>query len=190
MTTLVYERDAVRYEAVVEELPATAIAYLLQYGWAQSLQDSIAGRGKAVLEEIADSHRAALIEAAKPNDPDPATIADQLAEYMQVNRTDIARQVSADIAGTLNKRADAIKSGTVGARVAQPRDAFLTMCKRIAGEMISAALKAQNVKRPKPEKMEELVNAALAKHKDRIEAEATRRIEAANTIGLDVEIGA
>lgn len=190
MTILVYERDNTRYEVEVEKLPATAIAYLLQYGWAQSLQDSIAGRGKTVLEEIANSHRAALIEAAKPNDPDPVLIADQLTEYMQVNRADIAEQVRADIAGTLNKRADAIKSGTVGARVAQPRDAFESMCMKVAGEMLLAALKAQNTKRPKPDAFTELAKKVRAKHAEKVEAEATRRIEAANTIGLDVEIGA
>lgn len=188
MTTLVYERDSIRYEAIVEELPPTAIAYLLQYGWAQSLQDAIAGRGKAVLVEIEDTERARLIEAAKPNDPDPTAIESLLIEYMQVNRADIAAQVQADIAGHLGKRADAIKSGTVGARVAQPRDAFESMCLKVAGEMLRAALKAQGRKAPKPDAFAELAKQVRTKHSDKIEQEAKRRIEAANTIGLDVDI--
>jgi hypothetical protein len=188
MTTLTYSRDGLDYTATVEELPATAIAYLLQYGWAQSLQDAIAGRGKAVLEEIAGTYRAQLIEAAKPNDPDPAVINQQVEHFMLDNRADIVKQVAADIAGTLNKRADAIRTGTVGTRVSQPRDAFESMCLKIAGEMLRAALKAQGKKSPKPDAFAELAKQVRAKHSEKIEAEAKRRIESANTIGLDVDI--
>lgn len=190
MTTLSYNRDGNEFSAEVETLPPAAIAYLLQYGWAQSLQDSIAGRAKAVLQEISDAERARLIEAAKPGDPDPAEIQAGVDEYMTANAADIRRQVLEDIEGQLAKRADAIKAGSVGTRVAQPRDAFASMCKKIAGEMLLAALKAKNTKRPKPDAFEALVVQVLDKHKDKIEAEAKRRIDAANTIGLDVDIEA
>lgn len=190
MTTLIYERDGHKYEAEVETLPPIAIAYLLQYGWAQSLQDSIAGRAKSLLGEISDSERARLIEAAKPNDPDPELIQLDVDEYMQSNAELIRKQVLSEIEGTLNKRADAIKAGSVGARVSAPRDAFASMCKKVATEMLLAALKAKNTKRPKPDAFEALVVQVLEKHKEKIEVEAKRRIEAANTIGLDVEIEA
>lgn len=190
MTTLVYERDGQRYEATVEQLPPVAIAYLLQYGWAQSLQDSIAGRAKAVLQEIADSERARVIEAKLFSEESP-DIADHITEFMQENRADIAAQVRADIEGQLNKRADAIKAGTVGTRVGVQRGSpFDNMCKKVATEMLLAALKAKNTKRPKPEAFDALLVQVLEKHKSKIEAEATRRIDAANTIGLDVDIEA
>ena len=39
-------------------LPESAISYLLQYGFSQSLQDSIAGRAKAVREELFKAYTA------------------------------------------------------------------------------------------------------------------------------------
>lgn len=186
MTTLSYERDGKKYEAIVEELPATAVAYLLQYGWAQSLQDSIAGRAKAVLQEIEDSERAKIIEAAKPNDPDPAEVNSEIGQFMVMFAAEHRKAVLADIEGQLNKRADAIKAGTVGARVSTPRDAFESMCVKIAGEMLSAALKAKGLKRPEKDKAEALVKDIRAKRADKIESEAKRRIEAASAIELDI----
>ena len=53
-TKLSYVRDGIEYACEVEALPPASIAYLLQYGFAQSLQDCIAGRAKAVREEGGD----------------------------------------------------------------------------------------------------------------------------------------
>lgn len=190
MTTLSYSRDNTEFSVEVETLPATSIAYLLQYGWAQSLQDAIAGRAKAVLQEVEDGIRAQLIEDAKPNDPNPATIDARVAEIMQEKAAETRAQVIADLLGTLGKRADAIKSGTVGTRTARIGSPFDAMCKKVATEMLLAALKAKNTKRPKPEAFDALLVQVLEKHREKIEAEATRRIDAANTIGLDVDIEA
>lgn len=54
MTKLTYTREGQEFSCDVESLPPAALAYLLQYGWAQSLQDCIAGRAKLVRDEGGD----------------------------------------------------------------------------------------------------------------------------------------
>ncbi|HUP81175.1 MAG TPA: hypothetical protein VM260_21675, partial [Pirellula sp.] len=58
MTTVSYVRNGKTYSADVESMKPETIAYLLQYGWAQSLQDSIAGLAKKVAEENGDVDQA------------------------------------------------------------------------------------------------------------------------------------
>lgn len=51
---LTYTRNGKVYETDANALKPETIAYLLQYGWAQSLQDSIAGLAKKVDAENGD----------------------------------------------------------------------------------------------------------------------------------------
>lgn len=48
---LKYSRHGVEFTLDPNTLPGEAIAYLLQYGFAQSLQDCVAGRAKKVRDE-------------------------------------------------------------------------------------------------------------------------------------------
>jgi hypothetical protein len=94
MTKLSYKAFSIDTEAVA---PA-GIEYLLQYGFAQSMQDCIAGRAKAVREELAE----------KMKQPDA----------IQLTDAEIEAAVEADLKGALGKRMDAILAGTVAVRQA------------------------------------------------------------------------
>lgn len=125
MTTLQYSRNGKTYTAEVENLPAKSIEYLLQYGFAQSLQDCIAGREKKVREEI----NARVVEGVEQLEPD-----------------EITSQVHSDIEGMLGKRLDAIVAGTVGTRsIGESRDTLTT----VARDMARKALAKKNMKADK-----------------------------------------
>jgi len=96
-----YTRDGTTFAVDVEKLPPKSLEYLLQYGFAQSLQDSIAGRAKAVRAECVE--KGGMTEA------------------------EIVAAVEADIAGQLGKRQDAIAAGTVG--TPSPRDPVATLAR-------------------------------------------------------------
>lgn len=154
MTKLTYTRDGVEYACDVESLPAPALAYLLQYGWAQSLQDCIAGRAKVVRDEMAGQGEAA-----------------------------IAAAVQADIAGTLAKRADAIKTGTVAKREGKSTGhskPFLG----VAREMLAAVAKARGLTMPKAKAYAELLERFIAARRGAIQAEVERR---AATVAVDLD---
>lgn len=133
-----FEKDATVYELNVESLPAASVAYLLQYGFNQSLQDCIAGRAKAVrAERVAAGDDADAIELA----------------------------IMADIEGKLGKRVDAIKNGTMG--LPTTRDPVATLGKEIVenhlraqGKKVSkeklAELVATYVEKSRPQLVAEL----------------------------------
>lgn len=150
MTTLTYTRNGQEYSTEVESLPATAIQYLLQYGWAQSLQDCIAGREKKVREEFKTS---------------------ELAD------DEIESAVKSDIHGTMLKRMDAIIAGTVATRTGGgERDTLMT----VARDMIRKAWAAKYGKIGKDDKakFDELVANLLATKRSVVQAEFDRRAEA------------
>lgn len=97
---------------VIDGLNAKAVEYLLQYGWAQSLQDCIAGREKKVREEI-------------------------LAKNPDASKEEIETAQAADLIGALGKRMDAILAGTVSTRTKLPK--FEAFAKR---KFLAAAKKA------------------------------------------------
>lgn len=164
MTTLSYERNGKVYSTEVETLPAAAIAYLLQYGFSQSLQDSIAGRAKAVREEMS------TIPDPKPDG------------WLGVaSEATILIGIESDLDGTLSKRLDAIKAGTVATRgpgVARDPAAG------IVRELLVAWSKAKGGKLPKADSDEykALAGKMSAAKADYIKAELTRRA------ALDAEI--
>lgn len=161
-----YERDGKTYSCDTSKLPEKSIEYLLQYGWAQSLQDSIAGAAKRAREDY--------LALAKEAGETPT-------------ESDIAETVAQAVEGLLSKRADSIQAGNVGVRVGQPRDPFAAMCKRIATSMLRQGFKAANMKWPKDQdKVNELVAKVLVDHKDKIEAEATRRLETEKDMVIDL----
>jgi hypothetical protein len=99
----------------------SSVPYLLQYGYDQSMQDSIAGRAKRLRDKAAE-------DATKNG-----TVVD-------VDQLD--RDVEADIQGALGKRHDAIVNGTVGTRVGRKADPL----NEIAGAIVMAQLAARGKK--------------------------------------------
>lgn len=166
MTTLSYERNGKVYSTEVETLPATAIAYLLQYGFAQSLQDSIAGRAKAVETEL--------------RNPDPKP-----QGWVLLPDDQIANAVASDIDGTLMKRLDAIIAGSVATRgpgVARDPAAG------IVRELLVAWAKEKGKKLPKADSDDYKALAAKMREikADFIKAELARREELA--LEIDIEL--
>lgn len=166
MTTLSYERNGKTYTAEVETLPAPAIAYLLQYGFAQSLQDSIAGRAKAVEQEL--------------RNPDPKP-----ANWVLLPDDQIANAVASDIEGTLNKRLDAIIAGSVATRgpgVARDPSSG------IVRELLVAWAKEKGKKLPKADSDDYKALATKMREikADFIKAELARREELALEIDIDL----
>ena len=143
---LKYERNGLVYEYEPNDLPPAAIAYLLQYGWAQSLQDCIAGREKRVREELLEEN------------PDMAP-------------DEVAAAVKEDIHGTMMKRMDAITAGTIGNR--EPREQKDSL-ESIARDMVRKAYKAKGVKATK-EMIAQKAAELLEKKRDAVQAEKDRR---------------
>lgn len=156
-----FEKFGQEFSVEVESLPKESLEYLIQYGWNQSLQDCIAGRAKAVAEEYAKS-------LAKSGD--------------QHDQSELIELTKSDLLGTIGKRFDAIKAGTVGVRVGQPRDEL----RAIAKEMVAAAVKAKKATVTK-EKMAELVQNLLDTKRDAVQAEADRRKAAQGTVEVEID---
>jgi hypothetical protein len=163
MPKLTYARDGAEYAVEINTLSPEALAYLLQYGWAQSLQDSIAGRAKAVREEYAK------------NQP-------------EAEEDEVLAAIKADVAGTLAKRMDAILSGTIGQSQGKAPTLLPGRSKEfraVTREWLAAWAKSKGKKLPKadtPEYAALVTKFAEAKSAD-IQAEAERRMA-----GADVEL--
>lgn len=167
MTTLSYERNGKTYSAEVESLPAPAIAYLLQYGFAQSLQDSIAGRAKAVMEEMLPP------------------VADRKPDFVAPAKEAIAAAILQDLDGQLNKRLDAIVAGTVATRgPGVARDPT----SGIVRELLVAYAKAKGKKLPKADSDEYKAMADKMRQvkADYIAAELARRAEIEGEINIEL----
>jgi hypothetical protein len=179
MTTLSYARNGQTYEAVVENLPAKAIEYLLQYGWAQSLQDSIAGREKKVREEAINQLRAKAIEELGEG-TDEALVDDYVVENL--SETALREAQSQDLHGQLSKRMDAIIAGTIGTRaIGEPRDPL----KAVAADMIRAKAKATGVKFTK-EELADKVAKVLANDAQRAKVQAEYERRKASDVDVDI----
>lgn len=155
-----YERNGQAFTLDTASLPQASLDYLLQYGFAQSLQDCIAGLAKAKraeLEETDDFKAGRLSPEAVQDEVDLAVLA------------------------KLEERHKAIAEGTVGARVGQPRDEVTSL----AREQVKAALAKKGVKVDK-DKLAELVAAHVEKSRDKLVAEIARR--KAEAVEVEVEL--
>lgn len=156
------DHDADNDVVSIAGLKPETVKYLLQYGWAQSLQDSIAGREKKVRDEIA-------AQAANGT--------------VTLEGDEIAKAVADDIEGALGKRMDAILAGTVSSRsVGEPKDQL----RAVANDMVRKALAAAKKKATK-EQVKKLVDEILADEARRakVQAEYDRRKASAD---LTIEI--
>jgi hypothetical protein len=157
-----FEVEEIDGSLVVNGLKIETVKYLLQYGWAQSLQDSIAGREKKVRDEFA-----AKVSAGEINEPAADEVNSAVAE---------------DIEGQLGKRMDAILAGTVSTRsVGEPKDQL----RAVANDMVRKALAAAKKKATK-EQVKSLVDEILADgvRRAKVQAEFDRR--KAETIEVDL----
>lgn len=167
MTKLSYERGGKTYEAESTALPETAIAYLLQYGFSQSLQDSIAGRAKAVAEEMLPP------------------VMDRKPDFVVPTQAQIDAAVAADIDGQLGKRLDAIVAGTVATR---GPGAAKDPTSGIVRELLVAWAKGKDKKLPKADSDEYKALAAKMREAkaDWIKAELERRATVADEIDIEL----
>lgn len=167
MTKLSYERNGKVY-AIESDAVQGGLDYLLQYGFSQSLQDSIAGRAKAVRDE--------LITRPEGND----------GSWVAPTEPEIEAAISADIDGMLQKRMNAILAGTVAVRgSAAPKDPT----SGIVRELLVAWAKAKGKKLPKADSDDYTTLAAKMREikADHIKAELARRAEAAADIEIDLD---
>lgn len=164
MTKLSYTREGTEFAIETATLPEAAITYLLQYGFAQSLQDSIAGRAKAVRDEM-------VAEGKKEGNEAPT-------------EAEIAEAIKQDLLGTLEKRMNAIMAGTVATRSpGAPKDEAAG----IVREILLAHAKSKGLKLPKADSDEYAALAAKVREAkaDYIKGELARRKEA---VALDIEL--
>ena len=154
------------HEVVVADLSDAGIAYLLAYGFRQSVQDVIAGKAKAMKDETVSAEDSVEL-GVEP---------------------DTKRWNDAEIASALHdlqtRRVAAIVSGDIGLpRAGGPKAE--TMLVSIAVERLRAKLAKANTKLPTGDKTirvngkdvtrEQLVAAEIAKYGDAIREEIARR---------------
>src|SRR5262245_41071777 len=169
---LSYVNGGKEYSVETDTLGPDSIAYLLMYGFRQSLQDSIAGRALKVRSEY----------AAKAKE------AQDKGEFFDDSEDTVQAAIAADLEGALTKRRDAVQAGTIKVGGSAQRDPFGTLCWNIAVDMVVAAFRKKHGKGPKrDDAFEALVEQCLEKHKDKIEAEAKRRQDVA-ALSADIDI--
>lgn len=161
MSQVTFTKDETSFALEVESLPATAIAYLLQYGFSQSMQDCIAGLAKAKKAELEET------DDFKSGKLTPDGVADE---------------VTLAIMAQLEKRMTAIREGTIGIRAPGVAKDPLSS---LAREQVRAALAKKGVKVEK-DKLAELVAAHVEKNRAKLEAELARRAEEAVEVEIDL----
>lgn len=162
MTTLKYGPHYVESD----EITPAGIAYLLQYGFAKSLQDSVAGLKKDVI-----ANRARY----ESDIPDGAAMSDE--ELAEVVLSDKMAERFADIL-----------AGKVGTRVGGQRlDPLARTMRDIAHEAIFAAAAKKGVKRPDGEALRAITEKWLEVNKAKAEEMAKARLAAVASLG-EVEL--
>lgn len=165
---LTYSRGETPFAVDPATLDDKAKAYLLQYGWAQSLQDSIAGAAKAKETEL----RATDQFKAMPEGEQAQFLADEIELH---------------ILGKLDARMKAIIDGTIGARVAQPRDEVTVLAREQIRAALAKAGKKIDVKTEAGKaQFDKLVSDHITKSGDKLRAEIARRKEA--SVEVEIEI--
>lgn len=179
------------FSVSIDSLSEEAAKYLLQYGFAQSLQDAVAGKAKAFRELV--------IMATTGNDPvakkdaenkvqalaKALGITDDLELYIQAETT-VDELTEAYLAVVQKARLDAILAGTIGHRAGGTKLRGIDAVMRdIAVEKIRMAAAKKKVTLPKGDELKALVKGTLEKHGATIRAEAERRM---NEAEFEVEL--
>ena len=142
-----------------------AIAYLLQYGFSKSLQDSVAGKLKVFLAGVRNTSE----DTAKG-----------LPEWKAEPMTEDEAKV--EIQRLLAERADDIRTGSVTRRAGGPRlrgiDWYI---REVAKDFLAKAAAAKGKKLPaKAADLQPRLDAYTTKNADKVRAEAQRRMDADN----------
>lgn len=153
------------------------IAYLLQYGFSQSLQDCVAGRAKKVRDEYTKAYETALAASERDGteEPDP------------IDEDEVEAAVEADLQGAMGKRLDAIRDGSVAIRVHSGNEAK-DPTSGIVRELLVAWAKSKGGKLPKADSEEYRALAGKMRElkADYIATELERRRSA--VAELDIEL--
>ena len=161
MAKLTYKDFSVDSETIAPK----GLDYLLQYGFAKSLQDCVAGMRKALAESGKDG----------------------------VILTD--NEIEDELQATMQERFYDILAGEVGTRTTGPRLRGIDKVKfDIAIEELKAAFGLKKMAWPSGKGSAEVigkyVSAFLAKHDDRVTKEANRRMKQQNAVEFDLaELG-
>ncbi len=151
-----------------------ALCYLAQYGWAKSLQDSVAGRKKELAEEIvkdAEGKPVLDTEGKTSLKYDEAGVA-------AILKTEMGERAAAIIAGTVGTRGP-------GKPKATTREGMIL---KVSREWLTAAAQKAGKKLPKiGEGYEALLEKFQTAKKDLIEAEADKRMASAAEQGGDFD---
>lgn len=174
LTALASTKSAVAYgglELDLTKLTPQGIAYLLQYGYSQSLQDSAAGAKKLAT----DAYRA--------KDSEPAAF-EKLCAELDKSTDDMGMATAEEFAAAYTQqcrleRHNAIVNGTLGQRIgsAGPVDPITKLTNAIARETITNAFQSQRRKVPTGEAMTDYITRYLGieKNFNKARAEAERR---------------
>lgn len=146
------------HEAMLQDISPKGLLYLVQYGFKQSMQDSIAGYEKKLADEKNE---------------------DGTAKYTkdEITQAVIDRQ---------SARFDDILAGEVGTRTGAPRLSGIEKIMRdVARETIKAAAVAKGMKVPTGETMTKFAEQYVAKHEAKVRAEAQRRLDSQSAVKAD-----
>jgi hypothetical protein len=143
--------DPDSHKVVIGGLNEKTVQYLLQYGWTQSLQDSIAGREKKVRAEC--------------------------SEDGIVDEAEIESAVKNDIIGQLGKRSDSILSGMEAKSSGERADTFFN---KVARDLLKIAADKIGKKLPKTsdDEYKSIFEKFCVNNKAKIENEMKKRLEA------------
>jgi hypothetical protein len=140
----------------------SSVPYLLQYGFSQSMQDSIAGAAKVVATDLAEQAK----KAGKPMPTD----------------AEITAATEEHVAGLLGKRWDSLVSGDIGTRVPTQRDPVLALAREEIWNILRRPENAEKAKairaldkEARNAKITKLAEDYKAKYNDKLVAEVARR---------------
>ncbi len=160
----------------IASLPVHAAVYLMQYGFAKSLQDSVAGRKKELEAET-------ISVPVVGEDGQPVLDAAGVATTSTVPKHN-ADGVTAILKSEMADRVESILDGTIGSRGPgvprlTPRE---SMIQKVVRDFLTAQAAKKNAKLPKVGAgYAELAEKYLTKFRDKVETEADRRLAAPDT---------
>lgn len=171
-------------------LPEKAVAYLLQYGFTQSLQDAVAGSAKAIKTLAAecraggdgfDKAHAKWLKAC------------EYAGHVDVRFDEdasVETLAKATVEADLQARLADILAGTVGTRSGGPRlDPVERVMREIAEAAIRAQCKAKGIKLPTDAEMKEYVRLFIEANEADTRKRAQKRLKEEAELGKGVELG-
>lgn len=152
------------HQVMIADIAPKGLAYLVQYGFAQSLQDSVAGYAKRLRDDK---------EHPLTDDEIAAKVSEKMAERF----ADI-------VAGEVGIRSGAPRlSGVEKIMRDVAREA-------IKAQVVALNATGKKLTMPTGEKLGELVEKYIAKHADAVKAEAERRMANTTSGAVDDDIAA